>query len=212
MSGNAVKKGEDRLEAESVIEAVGSELIITNTNFTGNGSTVLDPDSSHDSFLFSLQDSSLAMENCRITGNSPYGLFFFNRSDGDLRNVTITDNNSFVLRSWNEDNTVTMTKCVLNNNTPADKGEDIKKVVTGTLVMLECSLGDTSFVDKGDVDFGDGVNSTASIFGEGSLTMIIAFTALIAAVASLLVNVSARKKAVPAAAANAADDEDEDEE
>ena len=212
ISGNAVKKGEDRLEAESVIEAVGSELIITNTNFTGNGSTVLDPDSSHDTFLLSLQDSSLAMENCRITGNSPYGLFFFNRSDGDLRNVTITDNNSFVLRSWNEDNTVTMTKCVLNNNTPADKGEDIKKVVTGTLVMLECSLGDTSFVDKGDVDFGDGVNSTASIFGEGSLTMIIAFTALIAAVASLLVNVSARKKAVPAAAANAADDEDEDEE
>ena len=47
-------------------------------------------------------------------------------------------------------------------------------------------------------------NTTASIFGEGSLAMIVSLVALIASVAALVVNVSAQKKAVPATANNQA--------
>ena len=45
-------------------------------------------------------------------------------------------------------------------------------------------------------------NGAASIFGEGSLALIVAFVALIASIASIIVNVTARKKqTVPATAA-----------
>ena len=53
-------------------------------------------------------------------------------------------------------------------------------------------------------------SAVGSIFGEGSLTMIVAFTALIASAAAILVSVSTKKKAVPAVADTVANDEDEE--
>ena len=211
VSGNAVKKeAEKTKEALSVVAAVNSKLTITNTNFTKNGSTVYIPGSSHDSFLFDLLESSLVMENCKVTENNPYQLFYFKFSDGDLKNVTITDNNAFIIRVRSEFNKVTLTECVLNNNTHDTKGTDIGRMTSGTLAMIDCDLGDTTFADKGDIDFGDGFNSTASIFGEGSLTTIVAITALIASAAAIVVSVSSKKKAVPATSNNVAESEDEE--
>ena len=211
VSGNAVKNdAKEATEALSVVAAVNSKLTITNTNFTKNGSTVYLPGSSHDSFLFDLRESSLVMENCKVTENNPYQLFYFKFSDGDLKNVTISDNKAFVLRVRNEVNKVTFTECVLNNNTQDTKGSDIGYVTEGTLAMIDCDLGDTTFADKGDIDFGNGFNSTASIFGEGSLVMIVAITALIASAAAIFVSVSSKKKAVPSTANNAEEAEDEE--
>ena len=211
VSGNAVKNdAKEATEALSVVAAVNSKLTVTNTNFTGNGSTVYIPGSSHDSFLFDLRESSLVMENCKVTENNPYQLFFFKFSDGDLKNVTITDNKAFVLRVRNEVNKVTFTECVLNNNTQDTEGSDIGYATEGTLAMIDCDLGDTTFADKGDIDFGDGFNSTASIFGEGSLVMIVAITALIASAAAIVVSVSSKKKAVPATSNNVAESGDEE--
>ena len=51
---------------------------------------------------------------------------------------------------------------------------------------------------------------SASIFGEGSLTMIISLLALIASVAAIVVNVSDKKKAVSKSTNNAANSEDEE--
>jgi hypothetical protein len=209
VSGNAVKNdAKEATEALSVVAAVNSKLTITNTNFTKNGSTVYTPGSSHDSFLFDLLESSLVMENCKVTENSPYQLFFFGFSDGDLKNVTITDNSAFIIRVRSEFNKVTLTECVLNNNTHDTKGTDIGNMTSGTLAMIDCDLGDTTFADKGDIDFGDGFNSTASIFGEGSLTTIVAITALIASAAAIFVSVSSKKKAAPATSNNVTEAED----
>ena len=212
VSGNAVKKEseveeEETTSAKNVIYATDSNLIITNTKFTNNGSTVTDS-----TYLFEIVDSKLVMENCNITENDPYELFFFNRSNGDLKNVTITDNNAFVLRIWNEAgvNKVTLTECTLNNNTPATDSAEIRITSKGILSMSDCSLGDTTFADKNAIDFGDGFKSTASIFGEGSLTTIVAITALIASAAAIFVSVSSKKKAVPATSNDVAESGDEE--
>ena len=52
--------------------------------------------------------------------------------------------------------------------------------------------------------------AVGSIFGEGSLSMIVAITALIASAAAIFVSVSSKKKAVPAEADNAEEPEDEE--
>ena len=49
-----------------------------------------------------------------------------------------------------------------------------------------------------------------SIFGEGSLAMIVAITALIASAAAIVVSVSSKKKAVPATSNNVAESEGEE--
>ena len=78
--------------------------------------------------------------------------------------------------------------------------------------FYDCDFGDSTFgVDNPkivDSDATDGTRYSASIFGEGSLTMIVAFTALIVSVAAIFVSVSSKKKAVPATSNDVAESED----
>jgi hypothetical protein len=46
----------------------------------------------------------------------------------------------------------------------------------------------------------DAENGAGSIFGEGSLAMIVVFVALVVSVASVIVNATSKKKAASAAA------------
>ena len=194
--------------AESVIGAVGSKLIISNTDFTGNGavSSKLDVDYSH---LFYLENSELTMEGGKITGNKADKLFYFDDSKADLKGVTITDNESVVFDVDNSSAKVTLTECVLGNNSPVKYDEDIIVDEKGTLVLTDCDLGDTTFKDKNMVTFSD--KAVGSIFGEGSLTTIFVIIALIDSVVSIyMIVLYKKKKAVPAIANNVEETEDEE--
>ena len=187
--------------AESIIGAVDSKLIINNTDFTGNGavSSKADTDYSH---LFYLEDSELTMEGGKITGNKADKLFYFDDSEADLKGVTITDNESVVFDVDNSSEKVTLTECVLGNNSPVKYDEDIIVDTKGTLVLTDCTLGDTTFKDKNMVTFSD--KAVGSIFGEGSLTTIFVIIALIDSVVSIyMIVLYKKKKAVPAEANNA---------
>jgi hypothetical protein len=61
-------------------------------------------------------------------------------------------------------------------------------------------MGDSDFNNKSLAIFEDaeGNQFPASIFGEGSLAMIVAFAALVASIAAIMVNVSSKKKTAPA--------------
>jgi hypothetical protein len=190
--------------AESIIGAVDSKLIINNTDFTGNGavSEKWDTDYSH---LFYLEDSELTMEGGKITGNKADKLFYFDDSKSDLKGVTITDNESVVFDVDNSSAKVTLTECTLGNNSPVKEDYDVIVDTEGTLVLTNCDLGDTSFEDKSMVA------GVGSMFGDGSLAMIFSLMALIASVASILVNVASnKKKAVPLCASPSAGSEDEE--
>lgn len=196
--------------AKSIIGAENSTLVINNTDFTGN-SAVSDTDDSYYSLLFSLEASSLTMEGGKITGNSPDKLFLFDDSEADIKGVTITDNTSVVFDIKNDIQKVTLTECTLDKNTSVEYNEDIRVAAKDTLVMNNCTLGDTSFKDKSMVTFTG--TAVGSIFGEGSLTMILVIVSLVASAVSICLTIALyKKKAVPVAANGAEDTETDGEE
>ena len=73
-------------------------------------------------------------------------------------------------------------------------------------MLKDCELGNTTFNDKNMV-MGVGVGS---IFGEGSLTMVVALLALMASCVAIGLIADMKKKLVPATANNAAEAEDEE--
>jgi hypothetical protein len=201
VSGNAVAK-EGRYNAKSVIAGYDSKFIITDTDFTNNASDGGD-NCYGDSRLFYFEDSRLTMEGGKITQNNPQELLYFEDSDADINKVTITDNASVVIYVDNDSEKVNMNECTLNKNASIDNAPDIQVETKGTLAMNDCVIGDTNFEDKGKVE------GVGSLFGEGSLAMIVAFVALIASIASIIVNVTARKKkTVPVTATEQSEDDE----
>ena len=74
---------------------------------------------------------------------------------------------------------------------------------------MGCELGNSTFSNRSYAIFED--NAVGSIFGEGSLTMIISILSLVASgVAIFLVVYYNKKQAVPVAANNATETEDEE--
>lgn len=81
-----------------------------------------------------------------------------------------------------------------------------------------CDMGDSKY-DEWAIDYlkfvdcenapnaNDDARRYGSIFGEGSLAMIVAFAALIASIASIIVNVTARKKKTVPVTATESDEE-----
>ena len=213
VSGNAVNDGVDgegTLYACSVIGAEDSTLVINNTDFTGNGSLCENGDFDY-TRLFCLKDSSLTLEGGKITGNSPDKLFLFDDSEADIKGVTITDNTSVVFDIKNGIQKVTLTECTLDKNTSVEYNEDIRVAAKDTLVINNCTLGDTSFKDKSLVTFTG--TAVGSIFGEGSLTMILVIVSLVASAVSICLTIALyKKKAVPVVANGAEDTETDGEE
>ena len=187
-------------DAESIIAAFNSDFIITNTDFTGNGiysKYIKAP-------LFHFENSSLDLEGGKITGNTARTLFFFEDSDAEIKNVTVTDNDSVVMCVENHSKKVNMINCTLGNNSPVDNESEIQVKTQNTLTMTDCTLGDTTFENKGMVD------GVGSIFGEGSLSMIVALLALISSAVSIFFTVYYNKKKVVPVAANNATEADEE--
>ena len=60
------------------------------------------------------------------------------------------------------------------------------------------------------LDLGKMTAPVGSMFGEGSLAMVVAITALIASAGAIVVSVSSKKKAVPATSNNIEESEDEE--
>ena len=187
-------------DAKSIIAAFNSDFIITNTDFTGNGiysKYIKAP-------LFHFENSSLDLEGGKITGNTARTLFFFEDSDAEIKNVTVTDNDSVVMCVENHSKKVNMINCTLGNNSPVDNESEIQVKTQNTLTMTDCTLGDTTFENKGMVD------GVGSIFGEGSLSMIVALLALTASAVSIFLTVYYnKKKSVPVAANNVAEGKEE---
>jgi hypothetical protein len=72
--------------------------------------------------------------------------------------------------------------------------------------MSESTYFDKDCIVFEDTDAPDGrARRFGSIFGEGSLTMIVAFVALVVSVASVIVNATSKKKAASAAAVEKAE-------
>ena len=79
--------------------------------------------------------------------------------------------------------------------------------------LVDCQFEGSVFKDEEYIKIidTDAKNGIGSLFGEGSLTMIVSFVALFASAAAIIVNVSSKKKAAPVAANGAAETENGEE-
>lgn len=165
--------------------------------------------------VFYTHDSSLSLESCYFTENSAEAILSV--GSGSILNVgeTVFKNNYATVYDYigsSEDSgSCTFTKCTFGNNAPGANYTHALHLKTGGNhpSFVDCDLGDSGFDDRSKATFTDtdAKNGVGSIFGEGSLTMIVAFVALIASVASIVVNVTNHKKTNVPADAGAADNE-----
>ena len=189
------------------------------------------------SSVFTLEDSKISISaDSKISNNNVYYLFFARGySSVYATDTTITDNTAMVMWSseWNENDNY-FKNCTINNNKLTSKKIEVEENVYNDyngesfdiggfanfpairVVFENCDMGDSKFyeLDLDSVKFVDCQNAPnanarryGSIFGEGSLTMIIAFVALVVSIAAMVVNVSSKKKATPATAAETNDEE-----
>jgi hypothetical protein len=127
--------------------------------------------------------------------------------------VDFTDNDALSLLSYNDSSTPSVfANCAFGAGTPFREyfkfDIDLRHNESG-ITFEECTFNGSTISDKNAATFlGGNVSNTAgSIFGEGSLSMIVAILALVASAVSIFLIVDMRKKPVPAAADKTADGE-----
>ena len=159
---------------------------------------------------------SAALTGCTVTGNNVDYLFDLANVKFEMNDCTITDNRAYAVydRLYFAADCYAFPRnfqsCTFNNNIPE---ESVKRFCGKTelatfafyaehaeIYFNNCEFGDSTFLNKDYAHFSeDSSLATASVFGEGSLTMIVSLLALIASgVAIFLVVYYNKKKAVPA--------------
>ena len=127
----------------------------------------------------------LSLVNASADGTK---LFYFEDSKADITSATITGNHSVALDVENDSAKVTMTECLLGSNSPVKYDVDVIVDEEGTLIMKDCSLGDTIFDDK------KMVSGIGSMIGDGSLTNILVILSLAVSAAAIALTVFYNKK------------------
>jgi hypothetical protein len=190
--------------AYSIIDiSNGSKVTITETEFLENGyaqETYVSRNVLKYTSVISSKASYLTIEKCTFSDNNQVYLIeseatVFNAFDSDL-----SQNKSFAFYGncaggFNS----AFTNCKFSYNEPLLGLDDtfFFNVANAGLSFVDCDFGEATFNNKSAAQFADTAapnGSVASLFGEGSLALIVASVALIASIASIIVNVTARKK------------------
>ena len=170
--------------------------------------------------LIHLEADDFTMNECVISGNNAFAVFegntgwWFSGTNYHINNTQIIDNTAIIadpdaINGYGTEYTVfVFEKCTFNNNN-CGKQSNFYCDEDRDMTFIDCDFGDSTFTGKEFMKF-PGNNTAGSIFGEGSLTMIIALLALIDSVISIFLVVHYKKKAAPAASGNTAEEENEE--
>ncbi len=200
-------------DAESVIGVIGeSEMTVKNTIFRGNGGVQHFTNGKFDIYLgtklFNMGICSVTVENCQFIGNSTTVLFDAGtRASLSVSNTNFTDNTSSVYYCRGSSSGVTsFTDCTFDKNRASVKYPySFQLADNGNQpTFIDCNFGNSSFNDRSRATIVDNsaTNGAGSIFGEGSLAMIIAVLALVVSIASLGISFANKKKSSSAAENN----------
>ena len=172
-----------------------SQIDLKNTVFEGNGSSEENLFASKTLCVLVLYGADLTMDNCTFTKNHARD-YVINTHTGYPNEVfaynsTFTNNDGGVFLG----DVGEFTNCTFDKN-GGSYTFSVGMFVHHMFVLRDCSIGNSTFENKKCVEIvdTDAENGAASIFGEGSLALIVASVALIASIASIIVNVTARKK------------------
>ena len=189
-----------------------SSLEIKNTEFTGNGYASSKHSSATVNALISVENTShFLIENCTFKYNSAAYMLYAQAENFEVVNTRFIDNPANVFYGYAKDS-ITFTGCEFNNN-PGSQWTNYYSFNfisrNSKVKFVNCSFGNSTFNDRSYATFEDDSKFPASIFGEGSLALIVASVALIASIASIIVNVTERKKkTVPVTATEQSEDDE----
>jgi hypothetical protein len=213
--GNGIENEENgNLAATSIIYGDDCSITVTDSTFMNNGGKAVDPLGRGSSAVFMLSNSELIMEKSEFSNNATY--FIINDDDDSeicVSESKFVDNSAGIFDGDSKTSADSyFKKCSFNNN-----GSPAFYNVNTPLSLYECDMGNSTYQACKGLNFVDTVaptnTSIGSVFGEGSMTMIVAIVAvlaLIASVVSISLVVDMKKKLVPATAkANGAETKDE---
>ena len=220
----------------SVVHAEDSTLTMEKVTFTNNGSYYYDSnDRSYSrtglySSLIVLDESTF-----RLSGDSTFtnnaAMFIISVYDDShlyVEDTTFENNKSFVMHSVSgshEDDSY-FKNCTFENNKVLNpenlvEGSDNNWIYTfrvygEDLTFIDCKMSDSTYSDRDDIVF---ENTDApkirslrfgSMFGDGSLAMIVSLLALVASGTAIFMTVTNNKKMTAPASANSAEEADEE--
>ena len=213
-------KAKDIVGAYSVVHVDRNSLFTANnTTFSGNGTHeeifkfqinageggggTHTPDA-----MIDLDRGTCSLNNCTITQNR--SMILIDCTDGavSVTDTTFTNNQSSV---WDGSCKIpsSFTRCTFKGNTPDKYTFDFAG--DSNLTFVDCQMNESTYDNKNHARFEAATSSAAaSIFGEGSVAMIVSLLALVASVASICLTVAYNKKkekAAPVAVNNAEDKE-----
>ena len=220
VGGNGVTKDDASYFCTSTIYAEDSTLVIENTNFNGNGSkNIWQPENSDyykGSTVISVTDTDLTITGGKFTDNNQVFLFSLWDSMINVDGVDFTGNESLVMnvREASAEGSA-FANCKFSAGSILEEFKydfqfgDEKSGIT----FVDCDFGKATFKNKNAVKFVGGTvsNGVGSMFGEGSLALIVSFVALVASVAAIVVNVYSNKNKNLALATDNGDEESGDE-
>ena len=193
------------LDANSVICATAdSEMTIKNTIFKGNGAVQHFTNGHVDVFLgaklFNTGDCDLTIEDCQFIGNNTTVLLEMGSSSSlSVSNTHFTDNNSSVYSEFYASSLArSFVNCTFDQNISSVKYPYSFEFSDGGThpTFVDCDFGDSSFNDRSRATIidTDAKNGAGSIFGAGSLVMIIAVLALVSSAVSISLTITFNKK------------------
>jgi hypothetical protein len=190
----------------NAVYVAASDLTVTKTRFTNNGVNVFKSgefDYLHSTVIGGKRTSNITLDECVFENNNVSCIFYFTNGAGSTQfnatNCEIVNNKSSV-HAWTQ-GTLVFEKCTFNNNKSQDGDEAFETNGDQTIILRDCSMGDSDYSDKSDLIFEDANGKrSASIFGEGSLAMIVAILALVASGVSIFLFADMKKKLSPVAA------------
>ena len=204
--GNGFAGGTDddkRRVAYSIIDIInGSKVTINETRFLENGhaqQTHINRNTVKYTNVIRSKASFLTMEKCTFTDNHQVYLI---ESEATVLNVNQSDftgNQSFAFygncaSGFNS----AFSECKFSYSEPMLELDDtfFFNIANTGLSFVDCDFGDATFHNKSAAQFvdTDAPNGTGSIFGEGSLTMIIALLAIVLSGVSICLTVVSNKK------------------
>jgi hypothetical protein len=183
--------------SHSTIYASKSNLELKNTTFTGNGSAQMSGGDDKCDVIY-LYYTPLLIDTCIFTGNRANDDIIdgmYNYGIPSIVNSTFTGNDGQVIFATK----TIFTNCTFNDNNKIspdmyDFSPYYPAGESTVFTMVDCDMGDSTYssperIKLVDTEAENGAEFPGAMFGEGSLTMIIAFIALIASIASIVVNV-----------------------
>jgi hypothetical protein len=168
------------------INGAASTLDITGCKFENNGTPGY-----ISAILFDIEDGNLKMKDSLCINNASESVIHCDDGFVEVANTKFEGNVSRVFYGTANGESK-FDSCTFDNNSSEDGYYVFYFKEGNQLEFTNCEFGSSTFNDRTLATF-DGKAGVGSIFGEGSLAMIVALVALAAALAALVVNTANKK-------------------